>query len=111
MRPELSLLAGCAGGTWLCTATTSAALDGNDQAGAAVPPVAFIQPSDYGSDVVGPPKGPPLTLPEVSSVPPAQQAQLVGERLLERILPTAPKLANKVVGMFMPMGTEALVAL
>ena len=44
-------------------------------------------------------------------MPPDTQMQLIGERLLERILPSAPKLANKVVGMFMPMGPEALLGL
>ena len=44
-------------------------------------------------------------------MPPAQQLQLVGERLYPRVLPTAPTLASKVVGMFMEMGVDALVEL
>ena len=61
MRADLAeMLSGAAildapvqGGTWLCTATTSEGLAGVETI-AEMPPVVFIQPCDYGTDVITP---------------------------------------------------------
>lgn len=66
-----------------------------------------------GQPLVGPevPLAPPLTLQTLTSAPPEQQKQMLGEALYPKIQAQQPELAGKITGMLLEMDNTELLSL